>query len=314
MKGGAPNHQASVDRPNGADAGATLPAVDGSLRHEALWHAKLAAWIGAVWLLSSLLAPPLYELVAPLFDEPIRFARVARRVAMLVAIVFLWLWVRREGGLRRETFGFPRARGGQRRFLTALALGWTIGALVLAIEVSAGTWTIGIRITADDLVEATLGALIIGFLEEGVFRGFLLLARPPLGRVALAFRVTTVTFVYSAVHFARGGAAGGAVDMGEGFAVWARVPAAIATQFEAFVGLAALGLLFAVLALRDGDAFRAAGLHAGIVGGVGFAALLFDPRVPGASILLANGIQPGWIGSGALALASLALWLGRQQR
>jgi hypothetical protein len=270
--------------------------------------------VAAVWLVSALLSPPLYDLVAPFFDEPPKFARIARRIAMLVGLVGLLFWLRRWRATSWAALGLPRGASGGGRFARALAVGFGVGALVLAIEAAAGAWSWSVGLAPSDVVETAIGALIVGLLEESVFRGFLLLARPPLGSAALAFRIATISLLYSAVHFARGGGPRVAPHAGSGFEVWARMPDAIAEQADAFWGLAALGLLFAALAWRDRDAWRAAGLHAGIVAGIRLGSDLLDPVAGRSGPLLADGLQPGWGALVPLLLASAWLLRGSGRR
>jgi uncharacterized protein len=290
------------------------PEGESAFRREAVWFAWLLAWVSGVWLISALLAPTVYELVAPLFPEAQRFSRVARRVATVIAIVGLWIWVRRWGALSWSGIGLPAGTGGSGRFLRSLGVGALAGGSVLLVESMAGTWTWSFELTIVDLLEAAIGGILIGLLEESVFRGFLLLARRPLAPAAWAFRVAVISLLYSAAHFARGGKSREHPGAMAGFEVWSRIPGSIAEQIDAFFGLAALGLLFAALAFRDGDCWRAAGAHAGIVGGIRVASELFEP-VPGrSSILLSGSIQPGWGAVVLLVLASLVLLAGRTLR
>jgi hypothetical protein len=284
-------------------------------RREAVWFAWLAGWVAAVWLLSSLLAPALHDLLAGILSEPPRFARVARRVAMLLAIGWLVFWIRRWSGFSAEAFGFRRGIGGPRRFLRLLAVGLACSAVAVTLEAASGRWVWDPNPSFDDLLEATLGALAIGFLEEGVFRGFLLQARPPLGAGATAFRVTAVSALYAAIHFARGGSGIDAGGAGAGFAVWERVPVNIASELDGFVGLFFLGLLFAAVALRERETWGAAGLHAGFVVGVRLGTQLFDSARPGSTLFLTDRALPGWGSILPLAAAAAALfWRGRRSR
>jgi hypothetical protein len=286
------------------------PEDTGATRREATWFGWLFLWVAAVFVLGALLAPPVYHLVSPLFDEPQRFSRVARRVATLIAIGGLWFWIRSWGGFSRTGLGFPSRADGRARLLRAFAIGAVLGVAVFGVEWATGAWSWRYELTLEAALEATAGALFIGLLEEGVFRGFLLLQRPPLSAPAWAFRVGTISLLYSAAHFARGGKSRESPGPWAAFEVWSRIPASIGEQLDAFFGLAALGFLFAALAVRDRDCWRAAGLHAGIVGGIRLASECFEP-VPGrVSPLLSSGVQPGW-GSVLVLLAAGLILLVR---
>jgi len=272
--------------------------------------AGLALWVGATVVLSSLLAPLAYELVEALAPGRFPFRRVLRRIALLVAILLLVAGRRRLGIGGWSDLGLGAF--GSRRGTAALGLaaGAATIALLLVVELGAGTRLAGWDLSWGELVEALAGAAVIGVLEEGLCRGALLF---PFGRLT-GFRFWTAnaatSAIYATAHFARGGGRSGDVDWASGWRVWGEIGPAIGNHFEAWVGLFATGALFYALAWRQGHAWGAAGLHAGAVVALQVGGELTEAARGNRSLFLVDGLLPGYW-TAVLAMAA-AIWLWRR--
>jgi len=285
------------------------PAFAGRPRPLAL-VATVLAWLVVTVALSSLLAPFAFDLVEAVAPGSYPFPRVFRRVAMLVAIAALWALRRPLGLGSLARIGMALSRGRLRAFGAAALVGALAIGAAGGLELALGTRVPAGTLTAGEAAETIVGATAIGVVEEGLLRGAFLF---PFGRLAGAGfwgANATVSALYSTVHFARGARDPGAIDAGAGWRLWAAVPAAARRSGEAWIGLFATGALFYVLAWRQGHAWGAAGLHAGAVLALQFVGQTSDPGANGRSLLLVDGLLPGY---GVAVLAAVAsVWLARQ--
>jgi len=284
------------------------PAFAGRPRPLAL-VATVLGWLLVTVALSSLLAPLAFDLVEAAVPGRYPFPRVFRRVAMLVAIAALWALRRPLGLGSLARIGMAVSRRRLRTFGAAALVGaLAIGALG-GLELGLGTRVAAGTLTAGEAAETLAGATVIGVVEEGLLRGAFLF---PFGRlVGTGFWVAngTVSSLYSTSHFARGARHEGEVDARAGWRLWAGVLPAARASGEAWLGLFATGALFYVLAWRQGHAWGAAGLHAGAVLALQRVGETSNPGPDGRSLLLVDGLLPGY---GVAVLATLAIvWLAR---
>ena len=270
----------------------------------------LALWLAVTIVASSLAAPFVHralELAAP---GAFPFDRVFRRVAMLVALVHLVVWLRRNGARSWPEAGFTRAGWASGAAWRAAAVGFAAVAALIAVELAAGTRTGDWELGAASVARALLGGVAIGLLEEGVCRGALVFPFGRLRGAALAAAAASVSAIYATGHFARGRTRLAEVDWTSGFELWGRVGEAIAAAPAAWVGLFVLGLLFDRLARRQGHVWGAAGLHAGAVAALQLGSDATDPTAAG-SLFFTNGLHPAWPLTALLLLALGGLtWMG----
>jgi hypothetical protein len=272
----------------------------------------LAFLVGAAVVVSALLGPPLFGLIDSLAPGSFPFVRVLRRLAQLVALAGLVVWMRRLGVRRPADIGLGWSVESRRDLVRGLLGGACALAAVFAYELAAGNR----RPSASELslVGATkmlAGATAIGLVEEGVCRGALLFPFAPLAGTPLVVANLGVSSLFSVAHFARGGRVT-EVDAGSGWRVWRELPPAVLHHAEAAVGLFLTGALLYLLAARQGHAWGAVGVHAGAVATLQLVGTATEPIAGRDALFLVDGLLPGWGLSALLALALAFVALRRR--
>jgi membrane protease YdiL (CAAX protease family) len=270
-------------------------------------------------LVGALLAPPVFNALTALGRSSPRwsllreweFESVVGR-CVLICLVLALPWVIRAAGFRswrelgwhgREDWGrFGRAFAlGALTMLGLFVLGWLGGAYTVRLEAALtrpGTW-----------ISYLAGAVVVGLLEETLFRGFY---HRSLLRVCGAWTAASLgSFWFALVHFAKPFTEIGVVHarpldglrlVGDAF------PLDHATEHYLPLALTlwVMGLVLCRLADAPGGLARAAGLHAGWVLVMRAGILVWDRNLAQA---------PGWYGPSDLiskswaALLFALLWL-----
>lgn len=218
----------------------------------------------------ALLAYPAWELLG----GELRFHRVASRIGMLTLLAGFVLLARRLGVADRASLGYGLPR---REFLRESAIALALG-VALMLPVAGAVFALGLRdpnpelgldarLLAPLVLQGILSGLTVAFLEETFLRGamFTAVARESGARAAIAL----TALVYSATHFfAKHRIPAGEVNawsglemVGGSLAAFA-APAGIA---DAFLSLAAVGVLLGVIRHVTGSIAACIGLHAGWV-------------------------------------------------
>ncbi|HSM15269.1 MAG TPA: CPBP family glutamic-type intramembrane protease [Thermoanaerobaculia bacterium] len=267
----------------------------------------VALWLGVTVVVSALAAPPLFHAIQSVAPGSFPFERVFRRVAMLVALVHLIVWLRRAGVRSWAAAGFTSEGWRRGRVALVAGIGLASAAAMMIVDVLAGARLPELGLSAAGAAKAILGATLIGLVEEGAVRGALVF---PFGRIAGAWRVAVVTLlcaVYSTGHFARTRGGFEVVDWTSGFELWQRTLDSALASPEPWIGLFALGLLFDTLARRQGHVWGAVALHAGAVAGIQLGSDL-TANVPGhPSLFFTNGLHPSWLLAAILGVATIAV-------
>ena len=197
------------------------------------------------------------------------YGKIFRRIMMLTALVaFIALrrWIRLE---RLSSLGLSFRRGWWRLLLNGLIVG-----IVSLMTYTALLWLFGVRhltalenLSSSRVLRYALQGLAVGFIEETIFRGFLLQTALRDGRKLPA--VVLVSAVYSGLHFLRGRVT---VTMGFDALVGFRSLAVLVTSEKSFTGIVApfVGLLFVGVVLSYAylwtkSLYLPIGLHAGWV-------------------------------------------------
>ncbi len=221
---------------------------------------------------ATVLAWPGYALLAPHFD--VRFHRVASRVWMLLLLVGFVLVARRLGVADRQSLGYGLPR---RRFLRELLFALGLGVLTMTPIVLA-MFALGLRELRPDLalhgaalaalaVKGLTTGLAVALIEETFLRGAMHsgIQRESGARTALLL----TSLVYAATHFlASHKIPPDQLGPGSGIALLAgslrafTQPLAIA---DAFLCLAAVGVLLGIVRSLTGHIAACIGLHAGWV-------------------------------------------------
>jgi membrane protease YdiL (CAAX protease family) len=279
---------------------------------------KICVYVCAVLLGGALLAPPLYWAAQGVMAagwllvlQKYGFQKYFNRSLLLSALVLFWPAVRWLGVrdwtpplFRRDVLGWRR-----------LGVGFGLGALVMgglgAAYVAAGfyRWT-GVPAGAVWL-KALVSALVVGCLEEGLFRGAIAGLAERSGGRGLAFWGTSALF--AAVHFLKPDPSlrVEAVDWASGFALVPRMFYQFSEPLLVLGGFGTLwvfGLVLALAARRTGSLWMSVGIHAGLV----FVKLVFGKatervleRLPWVGPELQIGVWPVLV----LLLAGGLVWV-----
>ncbi|MEN9704241.1 MAG: hypothetical protein RLZZ393_120 [Pseudomonadota bacterium] len=265
---------------------------------------------------------PAWQLVNRFAHVP--FHRVGNRIAMLGLAIGLYVVARRLGVADRQAMGFGIPRD---RFLRELARGIVLGILFMvplaALMVALGLRDLSPGLTATAVAKVLLAGLGSGlaaaFIEESFLRGAMFSAVSRESGTALA--VVSTAVLYAAVHFfARyriddaDAAFGSGLTLLHGSLAEFTHPLQIA---DAFLCLAGVGLLLAMLRALTGNIAAGMGLHAGWVT-VMLAVLRLtevDGEAPLGALLSQHDAFVGWLTLGwtGVAAVPLLLWYRRRQ-
>lgn len=271
----------------------------------------------------ALLAWPAYELLTPGFD--VKFHRVASRIGMLVLLVGFLLVARRMAVADRGSLGYglPRAA-----FLRETGVGLLLGVATMLPVALAMFWLElrelrpGVALDAGTLaalgVEGLLRGVAVALIEETFLRGAMHTAIARESGAAAAVVLTAL--VYAATHFIgryrippdQLGPGSGLELLGGSLAAFAS-PGAIA---DAFLSLAAVGVLLGLVRVLTGNIAACIGLHAGWVWVITF---LRETSTPDAAnplrFLLSrfDGVV-GWLVLGWTLVIGVALWAFYRRR
>ncbi|MGQ0383191.1 MAG: CPBP family intramembrane glutamic endopeptidase [Gammaproteobacteria bacterium] len=230
----------------------------------------LAAVLGTL-LLAAALAYPAWQLTQA-FAPEWRFEKVAGRLWQLLLLAGIVLAVRRLRLVRRDDWGYGQPRA---RFLRQFGAGLAIG-LATMLPMSLAMLALGILEPDPAIGAAAISRLVaagaatgfaVALVEETFFRG--LMYRAVERESGLAAAVTATALLYAAVHFlARARLGHGDIGWDSGFELIAVVLARFATPLaivDAFVTLALVGVLLAMVRRRTGSIAAGIGLHMGWV-------------------------------------------------
>lgn len=246
------------------------------------------------------------------------FHRVGNRIAMLGLAIGLFVVARRLSLNNRAAMGYGVRRG---VFLAELLRGVAFG-IVFMLPLAAIMVLLGIRdlnagfslaLAAKALLVGLGSGLVVAFIEESFLRGAMYTAVSRESGVVVA--VLSTAILYAAVHFfARFRIEDASVTLLSGLDLlrgslgeFAR-PRSIA---DAYLCLAAVGVLLALLRATTGHIAAGIGLHAGWVG-VMLAVLRLthvDRAAPHAQLLSQHDGFVGWLTLGWTAIAAVPLLL-----
>jgi len=201
----------------------------------------------------------------------VEFERVVSRV-VTVSVILLGLLTLRWSGLRGlRDVGYPR----RAHRLRPVLWGVCIGVLSMALTVGLGFAMKAYALSEDwmsaligGLIPALVGALLIGLIEEGFFRGVLFgtLSR----KVGFRGGAVLSSLIFSLAHFLKPEAPYSVVygHASSGFALAASIFSRLDFTWNSFpfsLNLFMMGMVLCVFCRRAGDVYFVAGLHAGWV-------------------------------------------------
>ncbi len=256
-------------------------------------------------VLAALLTYPLMQ--TGLVDYPPQ--RVMGRVAQILILIGLWSFLKAMGLNRRDALGYDASRG---EFLSALWRAWLIGVailLVLAVTLVVlqirvpETWDQGfLSSLARKALQALIGGLLIGLLEETFFRGALYSAVRRHGGAASA--VFWSSLLFALLHFMKphGLPEGVAFDWAGIWQMFTHVFTGI-FQWKHLDSMAALflvGVLLAQVREHTGHIGWCIGLHAGWIFVIQITRRLTDGNEQSDLAFLAGSYDGtiGWLAAG----------------
>lgn len=218
------------------------------------------------------LAWPAYDLLTPQFD--LRFHRVASRIWMLLMAIGIVLLARRLGVADRASLGYGLPR---RDFLREAALGLALGVAtmlpIVLVMFAAGLRAPRAEVALDAAVFARLAGaglttgLTVALIEETFLRGAMHSGVQRESGPAVA--ILLIAPLYAATHFlASHRIPPEQLGPGSGFELLAGSLAAFAHPLsivDAFLCLAAVGVLLGLVRTLTGNIAACIGLHAGWV-------------------------------------------------
>ncbi len=285
-----------------------------------------AAFFGLILLglaAIAVFAWPAYDLLTPDFD--VKFHRVASRIGMLVLLVGFLLVARRMAVADRASLGYglPRAA-----FLREASVGLLLGVatmlpvalamIALDLRVLRPGTSLDAALLASLALEGLLRGIAVALIEETFLRGAMHTAIARESGARMAVLLTAV--VYAATHFIGRHrippeqlGPGSGLDLLAGSLAALGQPAVIA---DAFLSLAAVGVLLGVVRVLTGNIAACIGLHAGWVWVITF---LRETSVPDEDsplrFLLSrfDGVV-GWMVLAWTVVIGLALWTFYRRR
>ena len=274
------------------------------------------SYLGTALLLTTLLYYPVFQVVST-FGE-VRPDRVFYRLAMLVAVVGFWPYLKLVGINSREALGFSLER---RRFKRTLVIGLVIGVLIMTVHMVVLV-LLGVRIPIPGVISfgellhtlllGLLTGLAVALIEETYFRGAL---HYHLRRSSsLLTTAITTSLLYAAVHFIR------PPDIGANDIGWHSGWEMLTGMFhkyqdfagfaDNFIALTTAGLLLSLVRERTGNIALCIGIHAGwvmivkLVGSITYA----EPNSPAAILVSSYNQITGWAATALLGLLTFWYW------
>ena len=273
----------------------------------------------------ALLAWPLYDLLTPTWD--LKFHRVANRLGMLVLLIGFILLARRLRVADRASLGYGLRRSDWlRESLLGLALGVATMLPIALVMFATGLRTLKPEFALDMvlLAQLALGGLATGitvaFIEETFMRGAMHTAIERESGTTAAIVLTAL--LYSAVHFVgryRIPVEELGYDSGLRHVLGTLADfAAPLDIIDAFLALAAVGVLLGMVRALTGNIAACVGLHAGWVWVIAFMRASSAPNeLHPVRFLLSDfdGVV-GWLvlaATGVIGLVLIPFYAKRQQ-
>jgi len=272
------------------------------------------AYLLACLVLGALLTYPLMQ-TGWIAYEP---HRVMGRLAQVFILIGLWPFLRAMGLANRQALGYgirPPA------FLRAVGRGWVAG-LVILLVLALSLVALDVRAPelgehwraplAKKAIQALVGGLLVGLLEETFFRGALYTAIRRRSGVASA--VFWTAFLYCLLHFMKPGALPDGVPFDQAGA-WRMFVETFTGVFQwrhldSMAALLLVGVFLALVRARAGHIGACIGLHAGWVLVIQVTRQLTDGNDASPYAWLVGDYDGmiGWLAAAWIGLLTLGYW------
>jgi membrane protease YdiL (CAAX protease family) len=219
---------------------------------------------------------------------------IVRRCVSIAAALSLWLSIKRFERRSFRSYGLSVHGGGKRQFFFGLLLGLGTLGFMLGLGLVSGACRIDLTPDRLKLWRTVIGfipaAVLVSFLEELVFRGFIL---QHLLACSKPLAVISSSTLYALVHL--------------------KTPTWTLATYLELGGLFLLGCVLALSYLRTRQLYLAIGLHAALAYGARVNKLLIEFLDPSISWLvgtsrLVNGLM-SWVA--LLGVGGIVVWWAR---
>lgn len=251
-----------------------------------------------VFVVSALAAAPVYLLIQNLGD--VSFKKIITHLCSLSGLFIVFLFLKYKNCLNRQVSGFARGNTSLTRdIITGFGAG--IG-IMLALELMLlglnihqpeANLDVSLRTLSILFIKGVFTGLVVGLIEETIYRGALLGGLRTMTGTLSAVIATSV--IYAGVHFIKFPALtpGAEVHWYTGFSVLSGAFARFGDPvfIDMFLALTAFGFLLALVRLNKGNIYQCIGIHAGVVFSMKFISHLTDFNPDGSYIFLVNKID-----------------------
>jgi len=222
-------------------------------------------------ILGAAIAYPAHLFLSNWFE--LDFDRVASRAVLLVAIILLLTLFKKFSFSSWQEIGYSRS---SKDFVKQLCNGFSLGLLIM-VPVIIGLLICGNRVVDVDwdfsvsniaslILTALAAGIVIGLLEETIFRGVMLTSIQK--QSTALFAIITSSSIYALVHFLEPSITIDEPNWLSGFVLLhsALQPLLQVTQiFDSFLALLLAGIFLAIVKIRTHQLALCMGIHAGWV-------------------------------------------------
>lgn len=274
----------------------------------------LIIYIVVVFVGGALLAPWVHWMMQPvgrsiplLADAP--FHRYVHRCFLILALAGLWPLLRALGIKSVQDVGLVPPREHWQKWLTGFAIGLLSLAIIAFVSVQAGARRWNYRIPGDVILVKALTALatalIVGFMEEILFRGGLFGGLRKVINWKSALAVSSL--IYASTHFFAPVKHAGSVQWDSGLALLPGMMSDFTKPEElipGFINLVLVGVILALAFQRTGNLYFSLGLHTGWIFWLKLSkTVLVHRSIANTTIHGTASMIDGWLATGALIMA-----------
>ena len=242
-------------------------------------------FILAAILAGAVLVYPLELLLHDVISIP--YHKLITHTTLLCGLVASALYLKRYRLLTRTTLGYgPRCNLFTRKILLGFGAGlliiFVVEVCLLCLGVHASALVPGWQTIMNTAIKALLAGMVVGFIEETIFRGALLGGL--LQQTNTLVAVTLSSLVYAAVHFIKYRALGPETEL-HWYTGLEMLPKALfrfsdPVIIDTFATLFVFGVLLALIRIRNNHIAWCIGIHAGVVAAISLVRNFTNP-VPG---------------------------------